>query len=181
MNRKTCLTVAALLLIIAAVSARGVPIGNYPGLKKLIHAADAIVVLRIDRHLSGFGSPTFYSTHECYIYQTLKGDIPKNARIKLRLMNTDGSFATPYAHGSTHLMFLMKRATKDEPTEYRTMTFKGAQVLLSPLGHEKAPEGRTLEDKVRKLIKDAIAYQAREHEKRQKFLKAMVAQEGTAE
>jgi len=58
-------------------------------------------------------------------------------------MNTEGSFATPYAHGSTHLMFLMKKAAEDEPTDYRTLTFKGAQILLSPLGHEKAPEGKT--------------------------------------
>ena len=91
-------------------------------------------------------------------------------------MNTEASFVTPYAHGSTHLMFLMKKATEDEPTEYRTLTFKGAQILLSPLGHEKAPEGKTIEDKVRKLIEDAIVYHAKELEKRQKFLKGMVGE-----
>ena len=96
-------------------------------------------------------------------------------------MNTEASFATPYAHGSTHLMFLMKKATEDEPTEYRTITFKGAQTLLSPLGHEKAPEGKTIEDKVKKIIKDAIVYQAKEHEKRQKHLKSMLGEQGTAE
>jgi len=142
--------------------------------------ADAIVILRIDRHLSDFGSPTFCSTHECYIYQTLKGGIPNNARINLQLMNTEGSFATPYAHGSTHLMFLMKKASEDEPTDYRTVTVNGAQVPLSPLGHEKAPAGKTIEDKVKRLIEDAIAYQAKEHEKRQKFLKAMLGREENA-
>lgn len=140
MKRK-CIVAIILLVFFAPLITRAVPIGYYPGLKKLIDSADAIVILRIDKHLSGFGSGTFYSTHECYIYQTLKGDIPKNTRINLQLMNTEGSFVTPYAHGSTHLMFLMKKATGDEPTEYRTLTFKGAQILLSPLGHEKAPEG----------------------------------------
>ena len=173
MNRKL-VAVALLLSITAPLIARAVPIGYCPGLDKLIDAADAIVVLRIDRHLSDFNSPTFYSTHKCYVYQTIKGDIPENALITLQLMNTEGSFATPYAHGSTHLMFLMKRATEDEPTEYRTLTFKGAQTLLSPLGHEKEPEGKTIKDKVRRLIKDAIAYQAQEHEKRQEFLKSLL-------
>ena len=180
MNRRG-VAVVALLLIIAPVIARAVPIGHCPGLKKLIGTADAIVVLRIDRHLSDFGSSTFYSTHECYIYQTLKGDIPKNTRINLQLMNTEGSFATPYAHGSTHLMFLMKRASEDEPTEYRTLTFKGAQTLLSPLGHEQVPAGKTIEDKVKTLIKNAIAYQAKEHEKRQKFLKSLLEEKEAAE
>ncbi len=180
MNRRR-VALPVLLLIIAPFIARAVMIGHCPGLKKLIDTADAIVVLRIDRHLSDFGSPTLYSTHECYIYQTLKGDIPTNARINLQLMNTEGSFATPYAQGSTHLMFLMKKAREDEPTEYRTLTFKGAQTLLSPLGQEKVPEGKTIEDKVKKLIKNAIAYQAKEHEKRQAFLKSLLSEKEAAE
>ncbi|MHC4353570.1 MAG: hypothetical protein ACYS0H_12740 [Planctomycetota bacterium] len=175
------IVVGMLSVLFTSLVAWAVPIGHYPGLKKLIGSADAIVILRIDRHLSGFGSPTFYSTHECYIYQTIKGDIQANTRMNLRLMNTDASFASPYAHGSTHLMFLMKRATKDEPTEYRTITFKGAQILLSPLGHEKAPTGKTIYQKVRNVISDAIAYQAKEHEKKQKFLKTMLEKEEDAE
>ena len=163
-----------LLVMFAPLTASAIRIGYYPGLKKLIDSADAIVILRIDRHLSGFGSPTFYSTHECYIYQTIKGDIPKNTRINLRLMNTEASFTTPYAQGSTHLMFLMKKATEDEPTDYRTLTFKGAQIRLSPLGHEKPLEGETIERKIKNLIKDTIAYNAKEHEKKQKFLKGLL-------
>jgi len=175
---RRCFAAIILLVVFAPLTTNSVPIGYYPGLKKLIDSADAIVILRIDRHLTGFGSPTFYSTHECYIYQTIKGDIPKNTRIKVQLMNTEGSFATPYAHWSTHLMFLMKKANEDEPTDYRTITFKGAQTLLSPLGHEKAPEGKTIEQKVKNLIKDAIVYQTKEYEKRQKFLKTMLGQGG---
>lgn len=167
-----------LLPLAVTVVSYSVPIGGPPTkLAKLIDMADAIVILRIDRHLSGFGSDTFYSTHECFIYQSIKGDIPKGTRIKLQLMDTEGSFATPYAWGSTHLMFLIKKAAEDEPTEYRTLTVNGAQVLLSPLGHEKPPEGKTIEEKVKNLIKDAILYQAKEHEKKQKFLKAMIGEQ----
>ena len=176
MKKGHVLLIVVLMGLIIAMSAYTVPIGYYPGLQELIDRADAIVILRIDRHLTSFGSPTFYSTHVCYIYQTLKGDIAKNTRINLQLMNTESSFVTPYAHGSTHLMFLMKKATEDEPTEYRSLTFKGAQILLPPLGQEKAPEGKTIEEKVKKLIRDSIAYQAKEHEKKQMFLKAMLAE-----
>jgi hypothetical protein len=154
-------------------------IGDFPGLKKLIELADAIVILRIDEHLSGIHSPTGYSTHKCTIYQSLKGDISKydptaNLRPVIRLMDPELDFATPYALGSSHLVFLMKKATEDEPTEYRTMTFKGAQVLLSPLGNEKMPEGDTLEEKIRNVIKGAIAYENQQHEKKRAFLKSML-------
>jgi len=179
MKKEYILTVVLVGLVIA-MPAYAVPIGNYPGLQELINRADAIVILRIDQHLTDFQSPTLYSTHECYIYQTIKGNIPKNTRINLQLMDTETSFATPYAHGSTHLMFLMRKATEDEATKYRTITFKGAQTLLSPLGHEKMPEGKTVEQKIRILIKGAIAYQAKEHESKQKFLKAMLNNQGIA-
>lgn len=175
------LAISSLALLISSVPGHAVVIGYYPGLEKLIEQADAIVILRIDRHLTGFGSPTFYSTHECYIYQTLKGNIENNTRINLQLMNTKASFATPYAWGSTHLMFLMKKATDDEPTEYRTLTFKGAQIRLLPLGHEKPPKGRTIQEKVKNLLKDTIAYWKKEHEKNQKFLKTMLGKQGIAE
>jgi len=175
------LTISSLALLISSVPGHAVPIGYYPGLERLIEQADAIVILRIDRHLSGFDSPTFYSTHECYIYQTLKGGIKNNSSINLRLMDTEANFVTPYAWGSTHLMFLMKKATNDEPTEYRTITFKGAHIQLSPLGHEKPPKGKTIEERIKNLVKDTIAYWAKEHEKKQKFLETMLGKQEMAE
>jgi hypothetical protein len=181
MKRTQFISIVLLALAVTLV-AFAVPIGGPPPkLAKLIDMADAIVILRIDRHISGFGSPTFYSTHECFIYQTIKGDIPKNTRIKLQLMNTKGSFATPYSWGSTHLMFLMKKVAEDEPTEYRTVKVNGAQILLSPLGHEKSPQGRTIEQKIKNLIKDSIAYQAKENQKNLKFLETMLGKQGMAE
>ncbi len=172
-----CIVVLSLLVLFAAEVSYAFLIGDYPGLEKLIDTADAIVILRIDRHLTDFGSPTGYSTHECYIYQSLKGDIPKSSRINLQLMDTEGSFATPYAYGTTHLMFLMKKIDKNEPTDYRTLTYKGSQVLLSPLGQGKTPEGKTVEEKVRNVIRDAIVYQAQEHEKKRKFLQTMLGEQ----
>lgn len=180
--KKVYIPIVVLMGLIIAMPAYAVPAGNYPGLQELIDTADAIVILRIDRNLSDFGgSPIFYSTHECYIYQTIKGNIAKNTRITLQLYDTVTALVTPYAQFSTHLMFLMKKARQDEPTEYRTLTFKGAQILLPPLGHEKAPEGKTIEQKIKKLIKDAIAYREKESQKNLKFLATMLGNQGMAE
>ena len=175
MHKRYALIAIAIWLIVAPTYA--VEIGYYPGLQELIDKSDAIVILRVDQHLTDFHSPTLYSTHKCYICQTLKGDIPKNTRINLQLMNTESSFATPYAHGSTHLMFLMKKATEDEPTEYRTLMSRGAQTLLSPLGQEQKPEGNTVELQIKSLIRDSIAYQAKEYQEKQKLLKTMLGEQ----
>lgn len=173
---KKAFWIASLLLFVMSSISNAVVIGFYPGLKKLVETADAIVILRIDRHLSDFGSPNLLSTHQCYIYQTLKGDIPQNTEIKLQLMDTQGGFGSPYAYLSTHLMFLVKKKDPQEPTEYRTLQFQGAQVLLSPFGHEKAPQGKSIEEKVRNLIRGAISYQKEELQKRETFLEKMLSE-----
>src|SRR5437773_5142666 len=116
---------AGLAVVLATSIAHAVEIGFFPGLDELIGKADAIVILRVDRHVTDFGSSTLYSTHDCYVYQTLKGDIPINKTIRLQLMDTRTSFVTPYAIHSTHLMFLTKKRAENEPTEYRTIEIRG--------------------------------------------------------
>lgn len=147
-----------------------------PKILDLIKYSDAIVILRIDDNIAGIGAPDFYSTHLCYIYQTLKGNIPEGQRIILRLSDSPHAFATVYAGGSTHLIFLIKKLSEREPTEYRSLMTDGAQILVSPLGQERAPEGATLEDQIRNVIKGAIAYQTEKHEKKMEFLNAMLSQ-----
>jgi hypothetical protein len=120
-----------------------------------------------------------YSTHDCFIYQTLKGNIPANQMTRLQLMDTRTSFVTPYAIGSTHLMFLTRKRTENEPTEYRTIEFRGANTRLTPFGHEKMPEGQTLQDKIRSLLNRTIEYNEKEHKKEQEFLGLLI--KGTAE
>lgn len=53
MKKKHTVSIVLLALLTLAV-AWAVPTGHCPGLKKLIETADAIVILRIDRHLSDF-------------------------------------------------------------------------------------------------------------------------------
>jgi hypothetical protein len=176
---RTRIAIAGLFLVFLASITHAVRIGFLPGLDELIGKADAIVILRIDRHATDFGSPTLYSTHDCYIYQTLKGDIPTGKTIRLQLMDTRTEFATPYAYLSTHLMFLTKKRTADEPTEYRTIEFRGANIRLTPFGHEKMPEGKTTKDQITSLLKTTLEYNQKQHEGESAFLEQMI--KGTAE
>lgn len=177
MMRKSIVIAVVAVMLVSAL-AYAVMIGFFPGLDKLINKADAIVILRVDRHVTDFGSPTLYSTHDCYIYQTLKGDIPTNKTIRLQLMDTRTSFVTPYAIHSTHLMFLTKKRTPDEPTDYRTIEIRGANIHLTPFGHEKIPAGKTTKDQIISLLKRTVEYNKKQHDKEQAFLKQMI--KGTA-
>ena len=94
-------------------------------------------------------------------------------------MDTRSSFVTPYAIYSTHLMFLTKKRTPDEPTDYRTIEFRGANIRLSPFGHEKMPDGKTTKEKIRSLLKRTIEYNKKQYDKEQAFLNQMI--KGTAE
>jgi hypothetical protein len=69
-------------------------------------------------------------------------------------------------------MFL--KNVKNEETPYRTLQMQGANVRLSPFGHEKMPEGQSVKERVVTLIKSAAAYEEREHEKEQVFLQGLL-------
>ncbi len=164
----------AIFLIITG-SAWAVVIGYFPGIQKLINKADAIVILRIDSHIKYRRFlDEVYTTHSCYIYQSLKGDIPINKRIKLDLLNTRAKFVPPFDLGSTHLMFLTKKRSKDEPTDYRTIEYIGANIILSPFNHEKIPKGKTIKDKIKNLIKKSIKYKKQEMDKELAFLNSLL-------
>ena len=171
MRLRTIVFAAVLILPSTAMAVR---IGPFPGVGTAIQKADAVVILSVRDHIDTRPNPSLYTTHECYIYQTLKGDIPAGKRIRLRLMDTRTSFVTPYARSSTHLMFLTKKRTPDEPTEYRTIEFQGANIRLSPFGHEKMPKGKTIEDKVKALIKDSLEYRQKQYEKERGLLIALL-------
>ena len=171
--------VMATTIVLTMVVVHAVEIGLLPRLEQLIEKADAIVILRVDKHVTDFGSCTLYSTYDCYVYQTLKGSIPTNKTIRLQLMDTRISFVTPYAIHSTHLMFLSKKRGPDEPTDYRTIEVRGANTRLSPFGHEKMPPGKTIKERIARLLKTTVKYNKMQHEREQVFLNHMI--EGTAE
>jgi hypothetical protein len=161
-------------VLVASTSCFAVKIGSFPGLAELIDKADAIVILRVDQHVGLTGSPTLYTTHECLIYQSLKGDIPTNTWVMLQLMDTRTSFVSPFVPYSTHLMFLTKKRAQNEPTDYRTIEYQGANVRLSPFGHEKPPEGETVQQRIQFVVRNAIAYWSDQQKKGNEFLEKML-------
>lgn len=175
--KKAMFGVAAILITVSA--AHAVEIGFFPGLDELITKADAIVILRVDHHVDLRSSTTLYTTHDCYVYQMLKGRIPTNKRIRLQLMDTRTSFATPFALHSTHLMFLTKKRTPNEPTDFRTIEFRGANVRLPPTGHEKKLKGNTVANQIRSVLQHAADHNKKKYETEQAFLNQMII--GTAE
>ncbi len=180
--RKAGIVVIVLLAVFVPAGIHAIFIGDFPGWKELIDSADAIVILRIDRYSDThtvFMTP--YRTYQCFIYQTLKGDIPKDSQIELELMDARFEFVSPYALSSTHLMFLAKEEKGDEPAVYWTLPVKGANIEVSPFGQEKPPRGATIEEQIRNLVKSAIAYRAKEHEKHQKFLRSLLEEHPEAE
>ena len=171
-NFKT-LTVAIFITIMLPMATYGIRIGNFEGLDKLIKEADAIVILRIDEQLTRGGLDS-YRTYECYIYQTLKGNISANKRIRLQLMNTHFKFVSRYALWSTHLMFLTKKRSKNEPTDYRTLEVEGANVLITPFGNETLPPGKTIKEKIQHILKRTVVHNKKKYEREKTFIASML-------
>jgi hypothetical protein len=162
-----------IIFVLWAVNLRGVSVACFPGLDELIKKADAIVILRVEKQLTDFGSSTLYTTYECYIYQTLKGDIPAGKRIRLQLMDARTSFVTPYAPSSAHLVFLTRKRSPDEPTDYRSLGTQGANVRISPFGNGKLPSGKSIKEKIQTLLTRAGEYNKKQYEKEQANLNRM--------
>lgn len=168
----------ALFLITSIISSSAVchwvVIARFPGLDKLIHEADAIVILRVDSHLPNYWNSNFYRVYECYIHQTLKGEIPVNQRVRLQLLDTHGSSVSPFADGSTHLVFLVKKQTPNEPTDYRNLIIQGANILVAPFDKEKIPDGKTVKEKIQALLKRTLEYNKKQYDKKQALLQEVL-------
>ncbi len=175
MRKITLLLIASIILPCAVC--HGALIAFFPGFDELIRTADAIVILRIEKRISGNTRFTLYDTYECYIYQTLKGEIPVNQRVRFRLMDARTSFVSPFTDMSTHLVFLTKKRMLDEPTDYRSLEIQGANILISPFGNEKMPNGKTIKEKIQILLARTLEYNKKQYEKEQMFLNKML--EGT--
>ena len=147
-----------LVWMVSTTAACAMLVGNFPGLPQLVDKADAIVVLRVDDEL---GAPLPFADGRrvsCYVYQVLKGDITPGTTMPMLLINMRPGLVTPFARGSTHLMFLAKSG---DDTPYQTLMYDGANIAVSPLGQEKPPPGRSAVDKVRAVIEASIQYRRR--------------------
>ena len=162
------------IICLAPTPAFAVRIGDFPGMEALIEKADAIVILRVDHHVDIQSNPTLYTTHDCFIYRTLKGELPSGKTTRLRLMAPNQPFVTPFAMRSTHLVFLTRKRSPSESTDFRTIEFKGASIQLPPFAGEVFPEGKTAAQQITYLLERTIKHNESEHEKELAFLKRAI-------
>jgi hypothetical protein len=167
------LTLVSASLIAMVCSAQAVMIAPFPGLPKMIEEAYAIAIIRVDEHLKASPGSDLRTTHRCYVYQSLKGNLPKSERVVLSLIDTRTSFVSPFSIGSTHLAFLSTNQIGGEST-FRNMQYEGSILRLSPFGHESEPDGWDLERKIKILLERSIAYRDREQQREKELFLAAI-------
>lgn len=93
-----------------ALPSQAVIIGSYPGLDKLIQEADTIAIVSVEYGTESGSMIDGWARRDCYVYQTLKGNLKADQSVKILLndavgikSNFDGSGLAPM---STHLVFL---------------------------------------------------------------------------
>ena len=173
-DMKSRIFVALLLSVALLIPCYGVVIGNFDSLDKLIDRADAIAVVRIDSHINNQSNPSLYTTHRCYVYQTLKGEVPVGKTIPLRLIDTTGSFREKFRLLSTHLVFFVKEPKDKDGIEYRSLQWQGANIEVSPFGNEKLPEGKSIKETIKLLIQRYVEYRNEEQKKEDALLQKVV-------
>jgi hypothetical protein len=158
------------VLIAASCSSQAVMIGPFPGLQTMIEEADAIAIVRIEEGINASGVIVDgITTHRCFIYQSLKGDLPKSQRVTLKLIGTRSSFGD----GSTHLAFLSTNASRGESVIHN-LHYEGSIFRLSPFGHEALPIGPTLERRIKLLLESSISYWDGEQQREKELLLAAI-------
>jgi hypothetical protein len=157
--------VIAIFLGTLSTAAHAVRIGPFPGLDRLIEQADVVAIVRSDEHIQPAQDSNLMTRHRCYVYQTLKGDLPAAGRVVLNLRDTRSTFVSPFSFLSTHLVFLVRVGDG-----YENRAFKGSILRLSPFGNEKVPEGPTHQTQIGNLVTQSIAYWDREWNSERAFL-----------
>jgi hypothetical protein len=164
---------AVRLLLVACVAFAPVPahaiiIADFKSLDHLIDNADAIAVVRIEKNIDPNMGPDLGTTHECYIYATLKGDPKPADRVPMRLMDTRGSFVSPYGIGSTHLLFLKKDA--GGRWSYRSLQVQGSNLPTAPEFRDATIKGLAVKDAVKALVREYSEYRDRKLRKEKELL-----------
>jgi hypothetical protein len=163
-----------LFVLLGSTPVRAVLIGNFPGLERLVEAADAIVVVRIDDHLVPIPDDTLYSSHRCFVVHSLKGSIEPGSRLSLKLMVPGMVFESPFSVYSTHLVFL-RRSEASDTVDYRVLQVQGSCLRVSPVADTKKLKGKSVYEQIRALIAESIAFWD-EHRRREVALQIRVTQ-----
>ena len=168
----------AAVLSVLSWPAHAVLIGFYPGLDTLIKEADTVAIIRIET--SVLGGPDGWTRPDCYVYQTLKGNLKANRRVPISLnqfvgarSGFDGAFLAP---GSTHLVFLRYDRPAVNGANYSILQTRGADLLVSPLGNEKKPAGKNLKAQIQTLIRRYKIYRDAQIRREDQLLEQALAE-----
>lgn len=168
----------ATLCILLALPGGATIIGDFDSLDALITRADAIAVIRIDSHIGEkdrLHIDIASTPHTCYVYQTLKGDIPVGKAVPMRLADTSFAFREAFRLSSTHLVFLRKHSKDDKGIEYDSLLWQGANLEVSPFGNEKALTGKPVKLRIQMLVKTYREYRLQEAKREDKLLNKVLA------
>lgn len=149
------------VLSLWALPCHAVFVGSNPGLEALSKQADVIAMVRVD---SGFdrSSANGWERRDCFVYQTLKGDLKANQRIPI-LLNDLSCFGSRFsdeslAPMSSHLVFLRYSKEPANGANYLSIVCPGADLPLAPSNNETKPEGATLKAQIQTLVRRYRAY-----------------------
>lgn len=162
-----------LVIICSSSTASAIVIGHFPGWKKLIQEADAIVILRVDDAKSNSGIEPYYNA-SCYVLESLKGDLQPNTRVTLELIATSRIYFNIVA---TQLAFLRKKQNSNGEVGYSSLGFEGGLVELAPYGYPQKLIGDSIEDRIKKVLASAIAHFEQEHTNRVSWLNKLLTHE----
>lgn len=144
------------VLSLSALPSHAVLIRYYPGLDKLSDEADTIAIVRIESSNSPGMMIDGWTRRRCFVYQSLKGSLKPNQLVWISLndfvgpqSNFGGQSLAPM---TTHLVFLNHSKQAVNGANYSIVCDKGADLLLSPLGNETKPKGKTLKAQIQTLI-----------------------------
>lgn len=156
---------------------QSVTLGPYSGLNALIKEADAIAIIRVENSPEGW--PDGWIRPQCYVYQTLKGNLKANTRVPISLnqfVGTRSDFGESLAPKSTHLVFLEHSKAPINGANYSILQMRGADLPVSPFGNETKPKGKTLKAQIQTLIRRYQNYRAAQTKREDAMLNKALAE-----
>ncbi|MFL5340109.1 MAG: hypothetical protein ACJ8F7_08150 [Gemmataceae bacterium] len=172
--RTSRMLTALVLAAAVAAEARAVVIANFKSLDDLIDKSDAVLVVRIDRTTQPVVGPDLYTTHECFVYATLKGKAEVGQRVSLQLLNAGRFDESRFGVGSTYIVFLRSGAAGTGGPTYWSIQVEGATIPVAPDFREKTVKGKTAKEAVKALVREYIEYRDRKTQKQNEFFEKLL-------
>lgn len=151
-------------------------IAGFPGIDALVETADAVVVASILQHIPspGIRINDISEFYECYINQTLKGDLQPRSKVVLRLENFSSEFSNPLSPTTVAILFLSMHGKDKQGSEYSSPRVEGATIVIAPAGSESVSQAGTPKVRIKALIQQYRQYRAKQIRGEEKFLQQVL-------